>query len=70
LVLSNYRRRFPFLIGRIRTVNPFEMYSGDHGFPFLIGRIRTGRYYPLLEKGTGFPFLIGRIRTRGGPPNP
>ena len=35
-------KRFPFLIGRIRTVEKLEEASEiARGFPFLIGRIRT-----------------------------
>jgi len=32
---------FPFLIGRIRTIEKTEIGSTEIGFPFLIGRIRT-----------------------------
>ena len=57
-------RRFPFLIGRIRTKHYFEYWKKNAMFPFLIGRIRTIENAVKISLKTGkFPFLIGRIRT-------
>jgi len=55
--------RFPFLIGRIRTKTPKELFFPDTRFPFLIGRIRTFLLCALSLFYFLFPFLIGRIRT-------
>ena len=58
-------KKFPFLIGRIRT---HLIYQSEHflklSFPFLIGRIRTIFHNNYMDMYFGFPFLIGRIRTK------
>ncbi len=57
---------FPFLIGRIRTINMTILISFYlNQFPFLIGRIRTDTTKHKSIKVLAFPFLIGRIRTYG-----
>ena len=56
--------RFPFLIGRIRTMDMYKFSYTQPWFPFLIGRIRT-RFKNNTRNFIKalFPFLIGRIRT-------
>ena len=54
---------FPFLIGRIRTIETTSNELEIITFPFLIGRIRTVDIVVLQFPFSKFPFLIGRIRT-------
>ena len=57
------KRRFPFLIGTVRTVNPLHFFARSFWFPFLIGTVRTFNIEFLYILFYSFPFLIGTVRT-------
>ena len=47
-------KKFPFLIGRIRTWKLVDDQGKVVLFPFLIGRIRTGKEDTLAALSLGF----------------
>ena len=54
---------FQFLIGRIKSIDLFDLSLTETGFQFLIGRIKSNS--EIISHGlvAMFQFLIGRIKS-------